>query len=214
MITGIFDLIFPQKCVLCGRILRKAELDLCGRCRAEAPEYDRMDGKIPHASDMTAVWYYEKEVRRSMIRYKFRNKRCYASGYGRVLAMRISKDLKRPDLIVWVPVSRKRLSERGYDQVELLAQAAARELDVPCLRALEKWKDNPPNSSLESAAERKKNVRGVYRAVNGDQISGARVVLVDDVITTGATMGECAGVLRRAGAKDVMCAAVAAGRNT
>lgn len=214
MIGDVFKLVFPDKCILCGELLKKGELDLCGRCRNDTPEYDRWGQKIQHVSDMTAVWFYEGDVRESILRYKFRGRRSYAPGYGRAVAMRISRDLPLPDVVTWVPVSKKRLKERGYDQVELLARAVSRELGVPCAGCLEKIRDNRPNSSLESAEARRENVRGVYRAADGAQVSEKRVLLIDDVVTTGSTAAECAGVLRQAGANDVMCAAVAAGRKT
>ena len=107
----------------------------------------------------------------------------------------------------------RRLRRRGYDQVELIARATSRELDIPCEKSLEKIRDNKPNSSLDSAEARRANVLGAYRCLEPEKLSGKRILLLDDIITTGATASECARMLLSKGAKSVYVAAVAAGRN-
>ncbi len=92
----------------------------------------------------------------------------------------------------------------------LLAQALAKELDIPCVQALHRFRHTPPQSRLKGAAQRRANVLGVYRAVNRNDIKGKRILLLDDVVTTGATASECAKILLLAGAKEVYFAAVAA----
>ena len=109
--------------------------------------------------------------------------------------------------MTWVPVSRKRLRRRGYDQAELLARSACRRWDTRPERLLEKTRDNPAQSGLTDREARRENVKGAYRAA-GD-CRGRRVLLVDDICTTGATLGQCAAVLLDAGAEAVVCAAAA-----
>ena len=207
----LLELLFPRKCVLCGRILHRAETDLCRSCREQTPDCQLRGRSLPHIQDLTAVWYYEDEVRRSLIRYKFYNKRSYAEVYGRFLAMKILQELEPPELITWVPVSARRRRKRGYDQVELLARAVSRETGIPSQRLLRKVRHNQPQSSLKTAAQRRANVLGAYCS-QGDP-AGRRILLLDDILTTGATASECARVLRTAGAGEVLFAAVAAGRN-
>lgn len=210
MIQRLLEWLFPRKCVLCRSFLGKEETDLCRTCRVDQPEYRYGTKKVPHIADLTAVWRYDGQVRKSLHRYKFGNARHYAGPYGRLLAMRISRDLPRADVVTWVPVSRKRLRQRGYDQVELLAKASAPELGLPAEQLLEKFRDNRANSGLKDPAERRANVLGVYRAVEPGSIRGKRVLLLDDIVTTGATASECARVLLTAGAEEVYFAAVAA----
>ena len=215
MIRLLTEWLFPRKCVLCRGLLSKEETDLCRRCRTDQPEYRYGRKKIQHVADMTALWMYEGHVRASLQRYKFSGARHYAEAYGRLLAMRIETDLPRPEVITWVPVSAARRRQRGYDQVELLAFAVAGELALPAEKLLDKFRDNPPNSSLKTQPERKANVLGVYRAVRPEQIRGKRVLLLDDIVTTGATASECARVLRTAGAEKIYFAALsAAGKPT
>jgi len=210
MIRRILEWLFPEKCVLCRCVLDKDETDLCRKCRVEQPQYPYGKKKVPHLTDLTAVWLYQGSVRGSLHRYKFRGFRHYASAYGRLLAMRIDRDLPRADVMTWVPVSAKRLRSRGYDQVELLAKAVSPELSIPAEPLLEKFRDNRANSDLKSPAERRANVLGVYRAPDPLLLRGKRVLLLDDIVTTGATASECARVLLTAGAEEVYFAAVAA----
>lgn len=210
MIRYLMEWLYPRKCVLCRSLLSKSETDLCNKCRLDQPEYPYGRKKTPHIADLTAVWRYTGDVRKSLHRYKFGNARYYAAVYGRLLAMRILRDLPEADIITWVPVSRKRLRQRGYDQVRLLAEAVSPELGIPAEPLLNKFRDNQANSSLKTPEERRANVLGAYKAVDQARIRGKRVLLLDDIITTGATASECARVLLTAGAEEVIFAAVAA----
>lgn len=214
MIRRLLELLFPRKCILCRSFLKREETDLCRSCRLDQPEYPFGKKKVPHVSELTALWMYRGNAAESLKRYKFGRCRHYAQGYGRLLAMRIEQDLARADVITWVPVSRRRRRERGFDQVELLAKAVAAELDLPAEPLLIKIRDNRANSGLKTPAERRANVLGVYQAAAPDRIRGRRVLLLDDIVTTGATASECARVLLTAGAEEVLFAAVAAAGTT
>ena len=214
MIRRMLEWLFPGKCVLCRSILAKEETDLCRSCRLDQPEYPYGKKKVTHIAQLTAVWMYEGDVRKSIHRYKFNGARHYADAYGRLLAMRILRDLRPADVITWVPISRQRLRKRGYDQVELLAKAVGGELGIPTEKLLEKFRDNRANSGLKTPAERRANVLGVYKVPEGAVVRGKRVLLLDDIVTTGATASECARVLLTAGAEEVIFAAVASAGTT
>lgn len=202
--------LFPPKCVLCRRLLEKDETDLCRHCRVNAPVAPMSHKKIPYLDRWTAVWYYEDTVRLSILRFKFYNARSYAQAYGRALAMQLlTENMADFDLLTWVPVSPLRRLRRGYDQVELLAKAVGRELGVTPVRLLKKIRHNRPQSGIADTAKRRANVLGAYRVTDPQRIRDKRVLLLDDVITTGATASECARVLLTCGAKEVNCAAVA-----
>ncbi len=111
--------------------------------------------------------------------------------------------------MTWIPISEKRRRERGFDQVELLAQKMAQQLQLTAQAFLWKRRDNPQQSRISGEAQRRANVLGAYEAVQCDMLRGKRVLLLDDILTTGATAGECARVLLEAGAKEVHFAAVA-----
>ena len=117
------------------------------------------------------------------------------------------------EVLTWTPISPLRRLRRGYDQVELLAQAVALELGTEAIPTLSKIRHNPPQSGITGQAQRRANVLGVYRPVEPERFRGKRVLLLDDIITSGATASEAARVLLTAGAKEVIFAAVAAASN-
>lgn len=205
----ITALLFPPKCVLCGNLLDKEETDLCHVCRIEAPVCSKTRKTIPFVAQWTVLWYYKDAVRDSLLRFKFCNRQSYALVYGKMLAMRISQELPEFDVLTWVPISRLRRFSRGYDQVELIAQAVGNELNMQPVPALRKIRHNRTQSRISSAAKRRANVLGVYEAADSTAIAGKRVLLLDDIITTGATISEASRVLLSAGAKEIICAAVA-----
>ena len=211
---ALLNLLFPPKCTLCANVLEKQETDLCRDCRLNSPECAGIHKNFSFLDSWAAVWYYEGNIRGSLLRYKFRRARHYAPVYGRMLAMRLQQEYPDGfDILTWVPVSRLRRFTRGYDQVELLAEAVGQELGMQPVSTLKKVRNNRPQSGIVGQAKRRANVLGVYRAVCPQEVRGKRVLLLDDIITTGATAGECARVLLTAGAKEVHCGVIAAARN-
>ena len=209
----IWDIFFPAKCVLCGKVLSEGQ-DLCRSCRTDTEDYPKPKNKISFVAGWTAMWYYNGKVRHSMLLYKFYGRQSYGSVYGRLLAMRLlSKPLCEYDILTWVPISRQRKSKRGYDQVELIALSAGQELGTPAIPVLKKIRHTKPQSRIRDSAHRKANILGAYCVPNPAQIAGKRILLLDDIITTGATVSECARTLLTAGAKEVYCAAVAANKD-
>ena len=205
------DFLFPPKCVLCKTILAKDETDLCRACRTEISDHPKPKKQIQFLASWTVLWYYEGNVRKSLLRYKFSNKRSYAAAYGRLLAMKLQQEYPDGfDILTWIPISPLRRLRRGYDQVELLCRAVAGELGMEAVPTLKKIRNNRPQSGITGFAQRRANVLGVYRVTDPEAVRGKRVLLLDDIITTGATASEAARVLLTAGAADVTCAAVAA----
>ncbi len=207
------DLLYPPKCVLCSRVLERGEIDLCRTCRVEGPEYGNGKQNLQFLDSLTSVWYYEGYVRRSLLRFKFYGKRVYARSYGRLLAAALLREQPGEfDCITWVPTGTWRKLRRGYDQAGLLAQSLGDALGVKPRKLLKKLRDNPAQSGIEGDAQRRANVMGVYACPQKEYVKGKRILLVDDIYTTGATAGECARILRTAGAESVHCAVVAAAR--
>lgn len=202
--------LFPPKCILCRKVLDQEETDFCRECRITAPEHPQGKLKLQFIDSTAAVWYYRGSVRQSLHRFKFRRARHLAEPFGRMLAMKVlSSGMEDLDLVTWVPISPLRKLVRGYDQDQLLAQVAARELGLPCVPLLKKIRHNRTQSGIQDYAKRRANVLGAYRPVNADRIPGRNILLVDDILTTGATAGECARELLTAGANKIQCAVVA-----
>jgi len=213
LISSFLDLIFPPKCVFCAKVLNKTDDGWCDKCTESLPyadEQGRQDGD--YFDFCVAPLYYTDVVRRSILRYKFRDASHYADVYGKFLAECISEnpDIKY-DLISWVPLSDKRERTRGYDQAMLLAMATALELDDIAVETLKKPHDVRAQSELGDKAERSANISGAYVASDAEIVIGKRILLIDDVVTTCSTLDECAKVLLSAGAAGVVCAALARG---
>ena len=215
IVSGFLDLLFPPRCVFCRKFVKSGKRLICDDCRTALP-YTRMGGEQhgDHFSICVAPLYYEGEVRDSLLRYKFHDATGYADAYAELLADCIRQNLAgRYDLISWVPLSKKRLKERGYDQAMLLALSTALRLDDVAVSTLKKVKDVEKQSTVGSEEKRRANIAGAYEAEDAELIAGKRILLIDDIVTTGSTLSECAATLKEAGAAEVLCAAVARSRD-
>lgn len=210
MLQKLFNLLFPPKCILCREVLSKDETDICRSCRKHLPECKKSNLRFSFVAGWTSVWYYKDNIRSSIRRFKFSGRRHYAGPYGQALAMKLQKeDFCDFDILTYVPTAFIRRLHRGYDQVELLCNEVGKELGVTPVKTLQKVRNTPPQSGIKDVSRRRANVLGAYKAENPETLQGKRVLLLDDVITTGATISECARVLLTAGAKEVFCASVA-----
>lgn len=157
------------------------------------------------------MWYYSDDVRKSIHRFKFGNRRGYAKSYARLLAAKLENAPGFDyDILTWVPVSALRKLKRGYDQSELIVKALDENMGTVGKKILKKIRHTPPQSGIRGEAHRRANVLGAYAVIDKTSVVGKKILLIDDVITTGATASECAKVLLIAGAKEVKFAAVAA----
>ena len=161
MIDRIMRFLFPPKCVLCGNFLAKSQTDLCHDCRSNVQNFTKIKFKPSFVAHWTGLWYYKDNVRNSILRFKFSNKRGYAAAYARMLAIKLEKDgFDSFDVLTWVPVGFLRRLRRGYDQGQLLAEALGQELGCMCVRTLKKIRNTPPQSGIGDAARRRANVLG------------------------------------------------------
>ena len=113
-------------------------------------------------------------------------------------------------MLSWIPVSPQRYLQRGFDQSALITKHIARQLGIPKVRVLRKVRHTKPQSLIKEPHARRANVTNAYKVVKPDRLKGKRILLIDDVITTGATVSECAKTLSKVGVKEVYFAAVAA----
>lgn len=203
---ALLDLFFPPKCAFCGRIGVHGVCDVCAKALPYA-ESPLREG--PGFGKCAAPLRYEGIVRDSILRFKFHGAQSAAEGYGSLLAQCAAEELGGEfDVVTWAPVSKKRLKTRGYDQSRLLAAETSKVWGGTPVALLKKTRDNPPQSGL-GAPERRGNVIGVYAAVNVERIQNARVLLIDDIVTTGSTLSECVRILKEGGAQSVVCACLA-----
>lgn len=204
LIQYLLDLIFPPKCPFCGRVLERYEQGMCERCQPVLPWTDGENDPVELCDVSLSPLLYRDGVREAMHRFKFLRGQEHANLFGTLMAQCLRDRLDETvDAVVWVPLSRKGLRRRGYDQSELLARHVAEEMGLPLVCTLEKIRETTTQSSVKGDSARRANVVGAYRVRAGVDLTGKRVVLVDDVVTSGATLSECALCLRLAGAADV-----------
>ena len=205
-----WNFFFPPKCVLCRKILKENETDLCKDCRESAPTYPKSKLKLSFLAQWTGLWYYKENVRLSILRYKFYGRRSYAAAYGRLLAMKLlSEGWDDADILTWIPISRRRKFRRGFDQVELFGRYLAAELGTELVPTLKKIRHTKPQSTMGTMPHRKANILGAFQVIDPALVRDKRILLLDDIITTGATASEAARMLLTAGAKEVKLATLA-----
>lgn len=218
------ELFFPTRCAGCGGY---AGRPLCPECNASFPrirgpvcrlcgkptlyavdECLECRGRIKYLDLTVALAVYEEPLRSAIHKLKYRNGWRLAPPLGAMAAARLAPLLGpgRP-LVTFVPMHHRKRRERGYDHAEKLAAGIARALGLPVARLIERARFTQPQSAL-SHNERRSNVRGAFRAVELE-LAGEEVILVDDVLTTGYTLSECAGALKAAGAARVTACVLA-----
>ena len=203
----VLDLLFPPRCPFCDKLLKGEERLLCAKCQPKLPWTEGAQGEqsLEFVSRCVSPLWYRDPVTASFRRYKFKGHRDYSTTYGVLMAQCVRDRLEGEfDLLTWAPLSRKSLRKRGFDQTYLLAKVLGRELGLPLTPMLEKYRATQAQSGLKDDGARKANVLGAYRMKPGAQAAGKRILLVDDIVTTGATLSECAATLRMAGAVSVV----------
>lgn len=203
------ELLYPSKCVFCRRVMERRYLLICDECAKTLPDPPQSRRGQFFTTCISALPYGDT-VRQTILRMKMSGKRACTETFGRLLAAQIRQKLDgRYDLITWVPCSALHRLKRGFDQDRLIAESAAEALDMPVERLLRKRKLNRPQSSIKDAAQRRVNVLNAFGVTNREALAGKRILVIDDVITSGATLSECSRVLLTAGASQVVCAAFA-----
>lgn len=232
LLSKLLNLLFPLRCLGCDDILGEEKgylfcdkcLKTCDffagrkRCRicsvpidGESNLCDLCKAHERYFIQNISCARYKGAVKKAIKRYKFGKREDLYRGLGEILADEIFEhNLLAVDFITAVPIHKNRLKKRGFNQSELLAKYVAKELKIPYeKRALVKIKDVPPQSSLKTPAERRKNVQGAFAVADKNIVGGKNILLIDDVYTTGATLSEISRILIRSGAKVVYTATVA-----
>lgn len=216
MLDPVWALVFPARCLGC----RRRGTPICSRCEeaipwlgaetcpgcATASALGRLCGRCrnPSALDgLRAACSFEGIVRQAIHDLKYRQSRFLAPVAADLLARSLATRPLQADLLIPVPLAGARRRERGYNQSELIVDHLAAAVGVPSAPGgLERVRETPPQVG-RSAAERRLNVRDAFGCPDPSAVAGRRVVLVDDVATTGATLRACAEPLKAAGATRV-----------
>ncbi|QXI38881.1 ComF family protein [Pseudomonas xantholysinigenes] len=191
-----------DQCRRCALPLAMSGL-ACNSCRRRSPPFHRV----------IAAWEYRFPVDTLISRFKHNSQwplgRLLAQLLGHALEHHYSEGLSRPDRLLPVPLARRRLRQRGFNQAAMLARWLARHLNLPCdEHLLVRSRDTPAQQALGAQA-RRRNLRQAFALLPGAQVEGLHLAVVDDVLTTGATAQAIAQLLRKAGAQrvDIYCLA-------
>jgi len=214
--------LLPQQCLLCGA--PAGTRSLCNDCRADLPWHPEEACPVcalpttsaavcgaclkspPAFAATTAALSYQFPVNAMLQAYKYGDRLALAPLFGQLLADRVAAT-PMPDIVTCMPLHADRLRERGFNQAAELARVVAKRLHLPlALDACAKVRATTPQTGLP-LAERGKNLRGAFASTGN--IAGKRISVVDDVMTSGASLNELARTLRKAGAAEVNCWVVA-----
>lgn len=203
--SDVWDLICP----VCTKALLPIKAPFCQRCgRAFLKQeearlcIDCIHPIYPALSANRSPVTYTSWAKEIIGLFKYRGREGLADPLGRMMAKVVVEQYPRPSLITFVPLHPARLAERGFNQAELLAQVIAKKLYLPYEEMIVRTKETPPQSK-RARHERLLAMKGVFSFAFANSLIGKRVLLVDDVYTTGSTLGECATLLRSAGASQV-----------
>lgn len=189
-------------CFKCGRHIENADREYCSDCAKAHHMYDRG----------AAVFHYDDMIKQSIYRFKYKGCRIYSRFYGDEMAKRCNTLIAqwKPEAIIPVPIHRAKMRKRGYNQAELIAERLSELTGIPMDKyLLERVINTRPQKELEGAL-RKKNVESAFK-VNGNVVKYKKVILVDDIYTTGSTIDACAGALKQKGIQEVYYAAICIG---
>ena len=201
----ILDLIYPPVCGICNKINKKS---LCIQCeksikKNEIYKIERTQGR--YFDYQIKILKYKDIVRDKIIDYKFNEKAYLYKTFTKIILKnkKVYGFLKKYDIIINVPMHIRRKFERGYNQTELIAREIAKNIDIQFERNnLIKVKNTVKQSTLNKA-ERVNNIKGAFEIRNNNKIKNKRVVLFDDIYTTGSTVNECSKILKQAGALEI-----------
>ena len=223
LIPILIDWLYPPKCMFCQDILKVGVSDLCDICKDELefisgdvcpvcgipkdkPNKACNGCRNMHFSRNYALFLYDGNPREAIKRFKYKPRPQYAKYFGRLLAERFSDGISECDAIVGVPLHKDRERQRGFNQADLLAKEIAHNVDIIHLpkNSLLRVKQTKQQSSL-GRHSRHNNIIDAFHVSDSNLFKGKTIALVDDIYTTGATLNECARIIKLAGATQVIC---------
>lgn len=204
-------LLYPDKCMLCGQRIAEPQRGLCPDCRARLEQQLRTvhTPAPPNLDALVCAAWYAGRVRRALLDYKFNHHYAYGRPLAELLAQAWEvRRMSAPDVITCVPVSLTHVYGRGFNQSAELAACLAAHWELPFVQTLRRRLLARRQSAL-NRTDRWHNARRTFFPRATADVEGKTVLLVDDIVTTGATVSTCAGILREMGATRVWALAAA-----
>lgn len=209
MLDYILQLIYPNVCGFCDTICKES---LCEKCEEHLKDtllckidnYENDNSK--YFSNHLYLFKYDSEIRQKILEYKFNDKAYLYKTFAKIIIKnrKICGFLEKCDIIIPVPIHKKRLNERGYNQSELISKEIVNNIKRIKLltNVLIKVQNTKPQSTLNKE-QRIENAKNAYAIKNSEKIKNKNIILVDDIYTTGSTANECSKLLKFAGAKEI-----------
>lgn len=207
MLEKIIDFVFPNICGICGeKINERYTCRKCLnilKCYKEKIYYPSCDSKY-YIDKIISAFNYNGLLKSKMLQFKFHNNKYIAKTFGDILSYKISNHKIDVDIIIPVPICKERYFDRGYNQSEYIAKYVSELSGITLVNDVLKKDKNNKQQSLLDKSKREENVKDVYSVKNSYKVINKKVLLLDDIYTTGATLNECSKVLKKAGAKNIV----------
>ena len=204
---NILDLIYPPVCGICGKLNQNYLCKKCQKILENQSKFiiDKNQDFNQNFNKHLYIFKYEGIIRRIILNYKFNEKSYLYITFVNFLLKneKFFKILKSYDTIIPVPISSERKNERGYNQSELLAKELAKKLNIECVKNCLIKNKNIIEQSKLTKVERQKNIQGVYILKNKEKLINKKLLLIDDIFTTGSTVNECCKILKQANPRKI-----------
>jgi competence protein ComFC len=189
------EFLYPPLCRLCAKPITNNTSLLCQDCRGTEPDYQKI---------ISAV-FYKGPIVDLIHLFKYKNHDYLGPWLAQLLISQLSKtgqQLKGFDLITYVPLHKESLKTRGYNQSRILAKELSKHFQIPLVDDIIIEVKSKKSQTAVERKDRQSNISGIFQAA--ENISGKKIIIVDDIFTTGSTLSECAKVLKEAGAKNII----------
>lgn len=208
-ISDLIDLLFPRYCVVCGEILSAQEKEICINCLTALPKIEKVHlqeiekifwGKIEIERAASYIYYHKESPYNNLLHcLKYRNR----PEVGERLAFMAAKELASSgffddiDIIVPLPLSRKKKRQRGYNQCDFIAKGISRATGIPVAKGAVARTISNESQTHKNRDERWRNVEGIFTIADASQLQEKHILLIDDILTTGATLANCAAAIQQ-----------------
>jgi len=223
ILRNLWHIFYPELCVYCDAQFSKGEKLLCTRCKAELPVtnyhdlnenplLDKFIGGLPIRNAYTFLSFQKMNITQQLIhKLKYENQQQIGWMLGRWFGEYINENLQNQgvDLVIPVPLHKSRYKQRGYNQSEIIAKGVSGATRIKCDPTIIRRKHQSSSQTRKSRLDRLINVQKVFAVSNAKAIKDKHILLLDDVVTTGATLDACGNLLLKHGAQGISVAALA-----
>lgn len=205
MLNNILELIYPNVCGICGEICKDS---LCKKCENAIEKY-KIDliskNKKMYFCESMHIFKYDDIIRQKIIEYKFQDEAYLYKTFAKIILKnkKVCGFLEKYDIMIPVPIHKKRRLKRGYNQAELIAKEICKNLNLELKNnVLIKQKNIVAQSELNKN-ERMQNIKNAFGIKNANEIKNKNIILFDDIYTTGSTVNECSRILKKVGVNQI-----------